>query len=84
MGVVDHAIYCSIFEKKLGHALWYMDTCGFHGKIVEKKIVTFGEMVIFASPIFLPSMWPTFPTLPKLVDLIITTSPINKFAFHAS
>jgi hypothetical protein len=53
-------------------------------KISRKKIVTFGEMVIFASPILLPSMWPTFPTMPKLVDLIITTSPINKFAFHTS
>jgi hypothetical protein len=85
MGVVGHAIYCSIFEKKLGHALWYMDTCGFHCKrLVEKKIVTFGEMVIFASPILLPSMWLTFPTMPKLIDLIITTSSINKFAFHAS
>jgi hypothetical protein len=50
----------------------------------SKKIVTFGGMVIFASPILLPSMWPTFPTVPKLIDLIITTSPTNKFSVHAS
>jgi hypothetical protein len=30
------------------------------------------------------SMWPTFPIVPKSVNQIITTSPINKFTFHAS
>ncbi len=38
----------------------------------------------FTTLMLLPSMWPTFPTMPKLINLVIIMSPISKFAFCAS
>ncbi len=34
--------------------------------------------------VLLPSMWPTFPTMSKSINLVIITSLIGKFAFFVS
>lgn len=66
----------------------YMDG-RFHGKILVNSI---GQLFMwllgggdrFLSPMLLPSMWPTFSTVPKSIIIVIIMLPIGKFAFCAS
>ncbi len=68
MGVVGHAIHHLILEGFLGTLM---------GCSMAKDWSIFsmasGSMVTSTPPMLMVFIWPTFPTLPKSVSLVITT-----------
>jgi len=46
--------------------------------------MVFSGMVTFTPLMLLSFVWPTFSIVPKLVNLILTTSLIGKFTFCAA
>jgi hypothetical protein len=45
--------------------------------------MAYGSMVTFTPPMLMVFVWPTFPTLPKSINPLITTSTISKISFYA-